>query len=191
MIGNVPRHREYGAVTDTPRIEDAAEGELPRLLVEPPWARRTHRDTEPVVLKGLKRPRTPAAESWPPGLRDEWLAAGDGFMKSYEPLPDDTDWDAVAEHYRSGAALADPRGGDRARRYYRLVMDGPGDLADELLADERYHADWAGWSYRVPHRHFAARRGLAAHRLILRAAKAHPSGAEALVPFLTTPPPRS
>ncbi|MFB4305749.1 DUF4132 domain-containing protein [Actinomadura sp. GTD37] len=57
-------------------------------------------------------------------------------------------------------------------------------LVDELLADGRYHDDWGGWPYRVPLKHFAARRGLAAHRLILSAAKAHPSCAEALVPFL-------
>ncbi|MGW5414358.1 DUF4132 domain-containing protein [Actinomadura geliboluensis] len=171
-------------MTDTPRVEDAAESDLPRLLVEPPWTRRTPRSTEPVVLKGLKRPKTPAVESWPPGVREEWLKAADGFQRAYEPLPADTDWAAVAEHYRSGTALEDPRGGDRARRYYRLVMDGPGDLADELLADVRYHGDWAGWVYRVPLRHFAARRGLAAHPLILHAAKAHLSCAEALVPFV-------
>ncbi|GAA1853210.1 DUF4132 domain-containing protein [Actinomadura bangladeshensis] len=171
-------------MSDTPRIEDAADAALPRLLVEPPWTRRTSRAAEPVVLTGLKRPKAPTAESWPPGLREEWLRAEDGFMKAYEPLPQDTDWPAVAEYFRSGAALDAPRSGERARGYYRLVMDGPGDLADELLADARYHGDWAGWVYRIPHRHFAARRGIAAHRLILNAVKKHPSGAEALVPFL-------
>lgn len=70
----------------------------------------------------------------------------------------------MAEHYRSGAALKNPRGGDRGRRYYRLVVEGPADLADELLADERYHGDWAGRAYRVPLRHFAPRRGPAAHQ---------------------------
>ncbi|URN09217.1 DUF4132 domain-containing protein [Actinomadura madurae] len=171
-------------MTENPRIEDAPESALPRLLVEPPWTGPRRADPEPVVLKGLKRPKTPAVESWPPGLREEWLKTPDGFAKAYEPLPEDTDWDAVAEHYRSGAALGEPRGGERSRRYHRLVMQGPGDLADELLADERYHDDWAGWVYRIPLKHFAARRGIAAHRLILHAAKEHISCAEALVPFL-------
>lgn len=92
-------------------------------------------------------------------------------MNAYEPLPQDTDWSAVAAYFRSGAAPDDPRGGHRGRRYYRLIMDGPGDLTYELLADARYHDDWAGWVYRIPHRHFAARRGSAAHRLILHAVK--------------------
>ncbi|SNS27964.1 protein of unknown function [Actinomadura meyerae] len=171
-------------MTDTPRVEDAAESDLPRLLVEPPWTRRTARSTEPIVITGLKRPKTPAAESWPPGLREEWLNAADGYQQSYAPLPADTDWAAVAEHYRSGAALEERRGGDRARRYYRLVMDGPGDLAEELLADERYYGDWSGWVYLLRLKHFAARRGLAARRLILRATKKHLSAAEALIPFV-------
>ncbi|NDU75109.1 DUF4132 domain-containing protein [Actinomadura sp. DSM 109109] len=171
-------------MTETPRVEDAPESSLPRLLVEPPWTRRPQRGGAPVVLKGLKRPKTPTVESWPPGLREEWLGASGPYMTSYSPLPEDTDWAAVAEYFRGGAALDAPRGGERARRYYRLVMDGPGDLADELLADPRYHGDWAGWVYGLPHKHFAARRGLAAHPLILNAAKHHISGAAGLVPFL-------
>ncbi|HEY8482187.1 MAG TPA: DUF4132 domain-containing protein [Spirillospora sp.] len=168
-------------MTDTSRVEDAPESALPPLLVEPPWSRPKPGNAEPAVLKGLKRPKTPTVESWPPGLREKWLATPQRY---YEPLPEDTDWKAVAEHYRSGAALDDPRGGDRARRFYRLVMDGPGDLADELLADERYHDDWASWVHEVELKHFAARRGLAAHRLILHAAKKHITCAGALVPFV-------
>jgi hypothetical protein len=171
-------------MTDTLSVEDAPESALPRLLVEPPWTRRTRASAGPVVLKGLKRPRTPTVESWPPGLRDEWLKTPHMFPKAYEPFPAEPDWKALAERFRSGEALNDPRGGDRGRGYYWLVMRGPDDLAEELLADERYYDDWDSYVYVVPLKHFAARRGLAAYRLLLRAVKGHISCAAALVPFL-------
>ncbi|WP_141580708.1 DUF4132 domain-containing protein [Actinomadura sp. WMMA1423] len=171
-------------MTDTLTVEDAPESDLPRLLVDPPWNRRTRASAEPVVLKGLKRPKTPVTESWPPGLREEWAKVPDTFRKAYEPCPEDSEWAALAERFRSGDALRSPRGGDRARLYYWLVMRGPDDLAAELLADERYFEDWAGFVYRAPLKQFAARRGLAAHRLVLNSAKAHHSCAEALVPFV-------
>lgn len=171
-------------MTDIPGVEDAPESALPRLLVEPPWKRRPPASAEPVVLKGLKRPKTPTVESWPPGLRDEWAKTPHTFPKAYEPFPEEPDWTALAERFRSGEALNDRRGGDRGRGYYWLVMRGPDDLAEELLADERYHDDWDSYVYVVPLKHFAARRGLAAHRLLLHAAKGHVSCAAALVPFL-------
>ncbi|MEV3926211.1 DUF4132 domain-containing protein [Actinomadura coerulea] len=171
-------------MTDIPGVEDAPESALPRLLVEPPWKRRPPASAETVVLKGLKRPKTPTVESWPPGLRDEWAKTPHMFPKAYEPFPEEPDWKALAERFRSGEALNDRRGGDRGRAYYWLVMRGPDDLAEELLADERYHDDWDSYVYVVPLKHFAARRGLAAHRLLLHAAKGHISCAAALVPFL-------
>jgi hypothetical protein len=171
-------------MTDTLGVEYAPASALPRLLVDPPWTRRTRASAEPIVLKGLKRPKTPAVESWPPGLRDAWLKTPHTFPKAYEPFPEEPDWAAMAERFRSGEVLSHPQGGSRRRDYYWLVMRGPDDLAEELLADERYYADWDSYVFVDPLKHFAARRGLAAHRLLLRAAKGHISCSAALVPFL-------
>ncbi|WP_344433659.1 hypothetical protein, partial [Actinomadura luteofluorescens] len=171
-------------MTDIPAVEDAPESALPRLLVDPPWTRRRRANAEPVVLKGLKRRKTPAVESWPPGVRDEWLKTPHMFPKAHEPFPEEPDWKALAERFRSGEMLKLPQGGDRRRGYYWLLMQGPDDLAEELLADERYYGDWDSYVNVVPLKHFAARRGLAAHRLLLHAAKGHVSCAAALVPFL-------
>ncbi|MEU4826351.1 DUF4132 domain-containing protein [Actinomadura citrea] len=171
-------------MTDTLGVEYAPASALPRLLVDPPWTRRTRASAEPIVLKGLKRPKTPAVESWPPGLRDAWLKTPHTFPKAYEPFPEEPDWAAMAERFRSGEMLSHPQGGSRRRDYYWLVMRGPDDLAEELLADERYYADWDSYVFVDPLKHFAARRGLAAHRLLLRAAKGHISCSAALVPFL-------
>ncbi|GAA4304809.1 hypothetical protein BJY14_005192 [Actinomadura luteofluorescens] len=171
-------------MTDIPAVEDAPESALPRLLVDPPWTRRRRANAEPVVLKGLKRPKTPAVESWPPGVRDEWLKTPHMFPKAHEPFPEEPDWKALAERFRSGEMLKLPQGGDRRRGYYWLLMQGPDDLADELLADERYYGDWDSYVNVVPLKHFAARRGITAHRLLLHAAKGHISCAAALVPFL-------
>ncbi|GGV10036.1 hypothetical protein GCM10010182_32260 [Actinomadura cremea] len=172
-------------MTETPRVPDAPAGDVPSLLAEPPWARpRTARPAEPIVVQGLKRPKAPTVESWPPGVREEFADVSDTWRRNEIPLPDDPDWAAIAEHFRGGDALEDGRGGARAARYRRLVLDGPDDLARELLADERYFGDWSGWVYVTPLKRFAARRGLAAHRLILHAAKEHLSCAAALVPFV-------
>ncbi|QFG23949.1 DUF4132 domain-containing protein [Actinomadura sp. WMMB 499] len=172
-------------MTETPRVPEAPASDVPPLLAEPPWTRpRAPRPAEPVVVTGLKRPKAPAVESWPPGLREEFADVSDTWRRNETPTPDDPDWAALAEYFRGGAALQDPRGGDRGARYRWLVLDGPDDLARELLADERYFDDWSGWVYVTPLKRFAARHGLAAHRLLLHAAKEHLACAQALVPFL-------
>ncbi|MFD0901713.1 DUF4132 domain-containing protein [Actinomadura sediminis] len=170
---------------ETPRVPEAPTGAVPPLLSTPPWTRpRAPRAAEPIVVQGLRKPKTPAAESWPPGLREEFAAVSDTWRRNEAPVPDDVDWAWIAEYFRSGAALRDGRGGMRGARYRWLVLDGPDDLARELLADTRYFGDWAGWVYVTPLKRFAARHGLAARPLILHAAKAHLSCAQALVPFV-------
>ncbi|RKS79594.1 uncharacterized protein DUF4132 [Actinomadura pelletieri DSM 43383] len=172
-------------MTHSSRVPEAPASLLPSLLVQPPWTREsTPRSAAPPVVQGLKRPKTPTVESWPPGLREKFRDVSDGWRDRETPVPDDVDFAAIAEYFRSGDALEDARGGRRAVRYRWLVLDGPDDLAHELLADERYFDDYSGWVYRVPLRRFAARRGLAAHPLLLHAAKKHLSCAVALVPFL-------
>ncbi|OLT16069.1 hypothetical protein BJF79_18615 [Actinomadura sp. CNU-125] len=172
-------------MTDSPRVPDAPASDVPALLLDPPWTRaRTPGPAEPIVLKGLKRPKTPAVESWPPGVREAFADVSDTWRRNEVPLPDAPDWESIAAYFRGGAALKEARGGQRSARYRWLVLDGPDDLARELLADERYFDDWSGWVYVTPLKRFAARRGLAAHRLILHAAKEHLSCAAALVPFV-------
>ncbi|WP_158642236.1 DUF4132 domain-containing protein [Actinomadura sp. WAC 06369] len=170
---------------ETPRVPEAAASDVPALLAEPPWTRRrTPPPAEPVVVKGLKRPKAPAAESWPPGLREEFASAPSPYGASETSVPDDVDWEAVADYYRGGEALEGLRGGDRSIRWRWLVLDGPDDLAVELLADERYFDDHSGWVYVDDLKRVAARHGLAAHRLLLHAAKEHITCAAALVPFV-------
>ncbi|MEV5825621.1 DUF4132 domain-containing protein [Spirillospora sp. NPDC052242] len=170
---------------ETPRVPEAPASAVPPLLSAPPWARpRAARGAEPIVVRGLKKPKPPTAESWPPGLREEFAAVSDGWRQNEAPVPDDVDWAEIAEYFRGGAALRDGRGGMRSARYRWLVLDGPDDLARELLADARYFGDWSGWVYVTPLKRFAARHGLAAHPLILHAAKEHLSCAQALVPFV-------
>lgn len=171
-------------MTDSSRVPEAPASALPSLLVQPPWTRDRTRPAATAVVQGLKRPKTPTVESWPPGMREEFRDASDGWRAAESPVPDDVDFAAIAAYFRSGDALQDGRGGRRAERYRWLVLAGPDDLARELLADERYFEDYSGWVYRVSLQRFAARRGLAAHPLILHAAKEHLSCAVALVPFL-------
>ncbi|MUN40578.1 DUF4132 domain-containing protein [Actinomadura litoris] len=112
---------------------------VPPLLVEPPWSEGAPRDTEPVVLKGLKAPRVATTVHWAPGQREEWLAKG---RADYPPLGD-TDWDAAAASFADGTIQQ----GERLRRRqsaFDILLHGPEEHGRALLADERYHADLSG-----------------------------------------------
>ncbi|QFG23947.1 DUF4132 domain-containing protein [Actinomadura sp. WMMB 499] len=185
-------------MTRTPRVPDAPANAVPPLLAEPPWTRPS-RTAEPVVLK-LKASKEQTTVRWAPGMREEWLNPEGGHFGA-EPLPDGTDWDALAETFASGEALGlDPA--DRYRAFIALVMQAPPELGKRLLADDRYrdvedrfdkayHDDfrkYAAWrdyaysSYKL-YRGAAARHELDAYGFVLHAAK-NRSLFHGLEPFL-------
>ncbi|GGV10042.1 hypothetical protein GCM10010182_32270 [Actinomadura cremea] len=162
-------------MTGTARVPEAPRSDLPPLLADPPWTREP-RGGEPVVLPDLEAPAEPAAESWPFGLREAWSMIPAVALQDLLPEPpEDTDWERAAARVRTGGAA------DR-RTYYWLVMRGPDDLARELLADARHFDDWSGAESDAPLMLIAARRGLAAHPLVLHAAGRH-GRVTALAPF--------
>ncbi|MEW2355181.1 DUF4132 domain-containing protein [Spirillospora sp. NPDC029432] len=154
-------------MTETPaRVEEAAESSLPDILVAPPWTREKH-GAEPAVLK-LKAPKEPPALHWAPGTREKWREAGDG--SGWVRLPEDTDWDAVAETFAGGAA-ADLDAKERRTRAVALIMQAPPEYGERLLADERYWDDIGAGNSLC--QGIAARHGLAAHAFLVHKATAN------------------
>ncbi|MBE1531492.1 DUF4132 domain-containing protein [Actinomadura algeriensis] len=171
---------------DSPRFPDAPASAVPHLLADPPWTRPAP-TAEPVVLK-LKASKEPTTMHWAPGMREEWLNPDDG-TRGAEPLPDDTDWDALAGTFADGAALGlDPA--DRYRAFVALVMQAPLELGEKVLADERNwnvcenfpqnqrrYRNWKNWDVFRTHRPrklcqgAAARHGMAAYPFLLHKAK--------------------
>ncbi|MEV5825623.1 DUF4132 domain-containing protein [Spirillospora sp. NPDC052242] len=179
-------------MTDTSRLPEAPEGALPPLLVRPPWAGGPRAATEPAVLK-LKASKEPTTVRWAPGMREEWLRPKNGTFGA-APLPDDTDWDALAATFADGEALAlDPV--DRYRAFCALVMQAPLEIGEKILADEgnwdvcarfpaiyqrhvyQKYRNWKSWNIHGTYsqenlcRGAAARHGSAAYPFLLHKAK--------------------
>lgn len=97
-------------------VPEAAEADLPELLVRPPWTvKRPKR--KPVVVKGLEAdPEVRAV--WTPGERERYLA------DAAEHAPEIGDWDEYAEHLNRY---------DRNRRIGMIVAYGPERLADAFV----------------------------------------------------------
>ena len=100
-------------------MPEADPGTLPRLLVDPPWAKPRPK-TKPKTIKGLKAPESTTLE-WLPGEQDRYLTAGD---RHYEQ---ETDWAAWADgaHYKPGSASV-------------LLAYGPLDSGRELIANRKW-----------------------------------------------------
>ncbi|WP_119728469.1 DUF4132 domain-containing protein [Thermomonospora amylolytica] len=162
-----------------PRVKEAPESALPDLLVNPPWT-RAPRSGEPVVLK-LKAPKEPTTMTWAPGLREEWLKAPYGEYR-FEPLPDDTDWDEVAETFASGEALS-----LETRRLLKLatglLMQAPPEYGEKLLADERYWKALGAYPGHSTLQGAVARHGMTAYPAAMYEAR-NSRAFYALVPFL-------
>ncbi|GGV10049.1 hypothetical protein GCM10010182_32280 [Actinomadura cremea] len=191
-------------MTETPRFPEAPETALPPLLVAPPWAGGPRAAGEPVVLK-LQTPKEPTTMRWAPGMREEWLNPKSRPFGA-EPLPDDTDWDALAGTFANGEAFElDPV--DRYRAFCGLVMQAPAEIGEKILADERNwdvcarfpdlgrpqlsrkYRNWKNWDVFRTYSHenlcqgAAARHGMAAYPFLLHKAK-NESKFHGLVPYL-------
>jgi len=163
----------------TDRVPEAPESALPDLLVNPPWTRLPG-NREPAVLK-LKAPKEPTVVRWDPELRENWLK-GPYEEYGFQPLPEDTDWDEVAETFADGRALSlETR--ERLRLAAGLLLQAPPEYGEKLLADERY---WETFTHYPGHsvlRGAVARHGVAAYPAAMYEAK-NSRGFSALAPFL-------
>ncbi|QFG20426.1 DUF4132 domain-containing protein [Actinomadura sp. WMMB 499] len=106
------------------RVPDAPAGEIPAVLVSPPWEAPV-----PKAVRDLAAPH--GRMSWPDGGRDAWLAADPGDVRP----PDDPAWGALAEAMRAG-------GLDRVRKC-QLIRYGPDDVVRPLVAETFPRGDWA------------------------------------------------
>lgn len=173
-----------GRMSQDRQVEDAPDGALPVLLVQPPWSGGKG---EPVVLK-LKTPREPTFVRWAPGRREEWLEAP--YKYAQERMPEDTDWDELAAFFAGGQALQlwKPREWQSRSRFERLyiglVMQAPRELAEKLLADERYWDAFADFSNVGADRGAVARHEMAAYPLVMHQLKKRKWSVYALEPFL-------
>ncbi|OLT16066.1 hypothetical protein BJF79_18600 [Actinomadura sp. CNU-125] len=156
-------------MTKTPRLPDAPASALPPLLVDPPWTRPVP-TAAPVVLK-LKASKEPTIVRWAPGVREEWLKGTyDLKYGGVEPLPDDTDWDALAETFASGEALKKSERETRGA-FTALVLQAPPEYGEKLLADERYWDVYRAYGTHHLYQAAAARHELAAYGFVLHRAK--------------------
>lgn len=129
------RAEEFGAaavrVASAPTHPVAEPGDLPAVLVDPPWENRG-RATARAVLTGLEPPAGPALR-WAPGEREEWAAQR--TLHSYLGVP--TDWVAAVHEavHRRG-------------RYHwyqlQLLAEAPDELVREHLDDLRPDNVWNG-----------------------------------------------
>ncbi|MFG2003494.1 DUF4132 domain-containing protein [Spirillospora sp. NPDC048911] len=165
-------------------VEDAPADVLPRLLLAPPWT--VNESAEPVVLKGLKRPKQPTILTWQPGEREEWLEfpyneeKRGRWVPQLTRQPDDTDWEALAESFLSGRALSEYDDKAQQLKVIELLMQGPEEYGRELLDDERYSAHFERlWVAKG----LAARYEMAALPMLKRLAKRKLGDIAQLLPF--------
>ncbi|KAB2339624.1 DUF4132 domain-containing protein [Actinomadura rudentiformis] len=94
-------------ITAITRTEEAEAGDLPRLLVEPPWTRKRPKH-KPFVLEGLTEPGD-SRMLWEPGERERWAKADPRRMR-YWSTEYDGDWqDPISRcrgEHMGGAAKA-------------------------------------------------------------------------------------
>ncbi|MGI5163266.1 DUF4132 domain-containing protein [Spirillospora sp. CA-253888] len=169
MLPGLPEHarRAVEAVrAATARGPEAAEADLPGLLVSPPWTRRRSA-AKPVVLPGLVPPAG-VVPAWADGERETWAEP------PYQaPVPPDVDWAAEV------ATLGTPL--ESRNTQSRVLFNAPEDLVRPLLETWTPKGLWLlqGWLPGV-----AARFGADALPLLLRMARAHPArGGEVLAPY--------
>ncbi|MBG6090620.1 DUF4132 domain-containing protein [Actinomadura viridis] len=147
-----------------PRLPEVPAGELPPLLVTPPWTGR-RKAAKPVVVQGLEPPGE-SSLSWADGERDEWQA--DHLrLRTYKE-----DWPSMVKDF------------DRLGGYAQgqLLVQGPEEEVRSLMVDWTPRDAWYGGHYVRP---IVARFGLGALPLALRIATANPaSWGGVLAPFL-------
>ncbi|KAB2382714.1 DUF4132 domain-containing protein [Actinomadura montaniterrae] len=178
------------------RVPEASAGDLPRLLIDPPWA-RTQPKRKPVVVKGLAVPERQDVV-WEPGERDAWLATpiadpGGGGVTIHAVRPTaavDPTWEKRIANIRAGVVLHPVE-----RELYwqgAMLAKGPEELVRPALREWR-PADWNqrglgtrnAWSPDHWLRPIIARFGLDALPVALSFARARPArGAGLLLPFL-------
>ncbi|MEV4005266.1 DUF4132 domain-containing protein, partial [Actinomadura sp. NPDC049753] len=143
------------------RVPEAAPGELPAVLADPPWL-----NPRRPVLTGLTVPE--ARLVWQEGEREKWLQWDPKTEK-----PENPDWAALVEAYTSA-------GHDSGN--VQLMVYGPEELIRPLMPR------WKGYGVRWAHvwmRPLAARYGLDALPPAVRTAKAFPDTCcEPLMPYL-------
>ncbi|AXK34520.1 hypothetical protein DVA86_19580 [Streptomyces armeniacus] len=177
------------------RLPESSADALPRLLVDPPWA-RTAPKARPVVLKGLYAPEE-RTMAWAPGERETWrrteLANPGRNSVTLEPAPPpgrpDEVWEKRMANIRDGVAVEPVQ----AELYWQAGMfaKGPEELVRPVLRE--WAPDWRkqrGFGNRGPWspdgwlRTLIARFELDALPVTLDYARSRPAyGPELLLPF--------
>ncbi|MGP3638506.1 DUF4132 domain-containing protein, partial [Streptomyces sp. 24-1644] len=151
------------------RIADAPAAALPSVLTSPPWSRP--RTTAPAtVVPGLSAASGPSVE-WLPGERDEWAACSSWYTQRHG----EGDWekDIAGLRYTLDAGDLQPAW---------VYVHGPEELVVPLL-DSWDPTDL--WDAADTFKPIAARFGLLALPLLLRAVPRRPSAlAPLLLPFV-------
>ncbi|XVQ07855.1 DUF4132 domain-containing protein [Spirillospora sp. CA-255316] len=157
------------AVEADVRLPEASAGDLPPLLVEPPWTRE-RKAPKPVVVADLAPPAEQRM-TWAEGEREAWSVPA--LPSGARPYPAGTDWSAVVEAYRAGRVNWDV-----------LVAQGPEEVVRPMLAQrhERFYwiAEDVPWLKSV-----AGRYGLDALPLLMTAVRGNPAVCgRLLLPYL-------
>lgn len=147
--------------------------ELPKALLEPPWAARTSTGTpsgeEPVLVAGLVPPDGREI-CWAPGEREQWAATR--VYKSWR----DGEWEEAAEQFRDDRMSYEPT---RAA----FLAQAPEDLARPLLAGWQPKVTW---DFAHSLRPIVARFETDVWDVSFRLAKQNPYGTgPVLLPFLS------
>ncbi|MEU4822915.1 DUF4132 domain-containing protein [Actinomadura sp. NPDC023710] len=146
--------------------------DLPKALLDPPWARRpapVPSGDEPIIVPGLAAPDDRAVV-WAPGERESWAA-----VRPYGSFQDG-EWEEAAEKFRDGRMGYEPtRAG--------FLAQAPEHLARPLLAGWEPHVTWDFDHSLQP---IVARFETAAWDVAVRLAKQNPYGTGPVVlPFLS------
>ncbi|MFC5752760.1 DUF4132 domain-containing protein [Actinomadura rugatobispora] len=158
------------AVAADVRLPEANTGDLPRLLVEPPWTRR-RKAPKAVVVTGLAPPAEQRM-TWAEGEREAWSVLA--LPSGARPYPAGGDWSAVAAAYRAGRV-----------RWDVLVAQGPPEIVRPMLAERHdphffWNADDVSWMKSV-----VGRYGFDALPLLMTAVRSNPGTcARVLLPYL-------